>query len=208
MIERPLAMAQQPAARPSRPPRTPSAVTQAANVVRRDSVAARVTQSVQGLPPAARQGVHEVRVEVRHRAPHEMYGTDGYSVTSNEFLHDVLAPAIAQHRMSPVQAAVLVYCCGKQKEGILKTTHQKIADALKVERANVTRALGELEGWGMLERGRGRITVNPTLVFRGNGDRQQQVLFDLRAGADPGGFPRMVPPPPRGQAGRGEEAAG
>lgn len=60
----------------------------------------------------------------------------------------------------------------------------------------------------MLERGRGKITVNPTLVFRGNGDRQQQVLFDLRADAAPGGFPLMAPPPPRRSTGRGEEAAG
>jgi hypothetical protein len=60
----------------------------------------------------------------------------------------------------------------------------------------------------MLERGRGKITVNPTLVFRGNGDRQQQVLFDLRADTDPGDFPRMTPPPPRNSASRGEEAVG
>ncbi|MGW7003695.1 replication/maintenance protein RepL [Streptomyces sp. NPDC054933] len=186
-------------------PRTPGP---AAAVARRDSVAARISQSVNAMPPSQRQGVHEVRVEVRHRQPHDMYGRDGYSVTSNEFLSAVLAPAIAQHRMSPVQAAVLVYCCGKQKEGVLRTTHQKIADALTVERANVTRALAALESWNMLQRCRGKIIVNPTLVFRGNGDLQQQVLFELRAQEAESGFPRLVPPPARERMSRDEEAAG
>ncbi|NUK83445.1 hypothetical protein [Streptomyces lunaelactis] len=61
----------------------------------------------------------DVSVRYTYRAPHEMYGRAGFSQVSNEFLSDVLAVLIAQHGMSPIQSAVLVWCIGKQREGWL-----------------------------------------------------------------------------------------
>ncbi|WP_406351383.1 hypothetical protein [Streptomyces sp. NBC_01635] len=54
---------------------------------------------------------------------------------------------------------MLAQCIGRQREGWLRATHKKIADQLGVERSNVTRALGRLEGWHMLQR------VDTGLIF-------------------------------------------
>ncbi|WP_173019552.1 replication/maintenance protein RepL [Streptomyces alkaliphilus] len=152
-------------------------------------------------PPTRKRPVQQMDVNVRYtyRAPHEMYGRSGYSVVSNDFLADVLAVLIAQHGMSPIQSAVLLWCIGRQREGWLRATHKKIADKLGVERSNVTRALGRLESWHMLQRVEtGLIFVNPLLGFEGNGDRQQEVLHALRQGAPEGAFPELkAPPAPR-----------
>jgi hypothetical protein len=75
-------------------------------------------------------------VRYTYRAPHDMYGRSGYSVVSNDFLADILAVLIAQHGMSPIQSAVLLWCIGRQREGWLRATHKKIADKLGVERSN------------------------------------------------------------------------
>jgi hypothetical protein len=150
--------------------------------------------------PAGTRTPQQVKVEITYRAPHEMYGYDGFSAVSNEFLSEVLAVLIAQHGMSPIQSAVLVFCIGRQREGWVKTTHAKIAKHLGVERSNVTRAVGRLEEWHMLQQvENGVLFVNPLIGFRGNGDRQQEVLAVLRAGVQPeGAFPVLnAPPPPR-----------
>ncbi|WP_331740865.1 helix-turn-helix domain-containing protein [Streptomyces sp. NBC_01006] len=138
-------------------------------------------------------------VRVTHRAPHEMYGTAGFSAVSNEFLSEVLAVLIAQHGMSPIQSAVLVWCIGKQKEGWVKATHKLIAERLGVERANVTRAVNRLEEWHMIQKVRsGVIFVNPLIGFMGNGDRQQEILAKLREGIPQDAFPKLnAPPAPR-----------
>ncbi|MER6112357.1 hypothetical protein ACWGPD_08765 [Streptomyces hirsutus] len=57
---------------------------------------------------------------------------------------------------------MLAQCIGRQRAGWLRATHKKIADKLGVERSNVTRALGRLEGWHMLQRvDTGLTFVNP-----------------------------------------------
>nr|WP_237270688.1 replication/maintenance protein RepL [Streptomyces caniscabiei] len=73
---------------------------------------------------------------------------------------------------------------GRQVEGRLKITHIKVARHLGVERANVTRALGSLENWHMLQRrANSLIVVNPLICFKGNGDLQQEALEQLRQDA-------------------------
>ncbi|MFI5766219.1 MarR family transcriptional regulator [Streptomyces sp. NPDC051563] len=141
----------------------------------------------------------DVAVRVTQRAPHEMYGTAGFSAVSNEFLSDVLAVLIAQHGMSPIQSAVLVWCIGKQKEGWVKATHKLIAERLGVERANVSRAVRRLEEWHMIQKVRpGVLFVNPLIGFMGNGDRQQEILAKLRQGTPENAFPLLnAPPAPR-----------
>lgn len=63
-------------------------------------------------------------------------------------------------------------------------THVKVARRLGVERANVTRALGSLENWHMLQRrANSLIVVNPLICFKGNGDLQQDALEQLRQDA-------------------------
>ncbi|GGN64239.1 hypothetical protein GCM10012285_66160 [Streptomyces kronopolitis] len=134
-------------------------------------------------PPTRKRSVQQMDVSVRYtyRAPHDMYGRSGYSVVSNDFFADVLAVLIAQHGMSPIQSAVLLWCIGRQREGWLRATHKKIADKLGVERSNVTRAIGRLEQWHMIQRvDSGLIFVNPMLGFEGNGDRQREILNALR----------------------------
>lgn len=162
----------------------------------RETLSSRLGKDVK--PPTGKRPVQQMDVSVRYtyRAPHEMYGRSGYSVVSNDFLADVLAVLIAQHGMSPIQSAVLLWCIGRQREGWLRATHKKIADRLGVERSNVTRALGRLEEWHMLQRvDTGLIFVNPLLGFEGNGDRQQEILEALRRGAPEGAFPELKPPP-------------
>ncbi|MGW5972740.1 hypothetical protein [Streptomyces sp. NPDC055186] len=94
---------------------------------------------------------------------------------------------------------MLAECIGRQREGWLRATHQKIADKLGVERSNVPRALGRLEGRHMLQLvDTGLIFVNPLLGFEGNGDVQHEVLETLRRGAPEGAFPEpKAPPAPR-----------
>ncbi|MFD8631959.1 MarR family transcriptional regulator [Streptomyces sp. NPDC059533] len=134
----------------------------------------------------------------------------GFSAVSNEFLSDVPAVLIAQHGMSPIQSAVLVWCIGKQKEGWVKATHNVIAERLGVERANVTRAINRLEEWHMIQKIRsGILFVNPLIGFMGNGDRQQEILATLRQGVPQDAFPKLnAPPAPRGvqmELGRDQE---
>ncbi|MFJ3519798.1 MarR family transcriptional regulator [Streptomyces sp. NPDC090131] len=141
----------------------------------------------------------DVSVRVTQRAPHEMYGSAGFSAVSNEFLSEVLAVLIAQHGMSPIQSAVLCWCIGKQKEGWVKATHKLIAERLGVERSNVTRAVNRLEEWHMIQKVRsGVLFVNPLIGFMGNGDRQQEILAKLREGVPHEAFPKLnAPPAPR-----------
>jgi DNA-binding GntR family transcriptional regulator len=79
-----------------------------------------------------------------------------------------------------------------------RATHKKIADKLGVERSNVTRAIGRLEEWHMIQRvNSGLIFVNPVLGFEGNGDVQREILNALRdkkTGKLPG---RRLPRPQR-----------
>ncbi|OXY96362.1 replication/maintenance protein RepL [Streptomyces sp. 2R] len=162
----------------------------------RETLSSRLGQDIK--PPTRKRPVQQMDVNVRYtyRAPHEMYGRSGYSVVSNDFLADVLAVLIAQHGMSPIQSAVLLWCIGRQREGWLRATHKKIAGKLGVERSNVTRALGRLEEWHMLQRvDTGLIFVNPLLGFEGNGDVQHEILDALRRGAPEGAFPEVKPPP-------------
>ncbi|MEU2086633.1 replication/maintenance protein RepL [Streptomyces albus] len=165
----------------------------------RETLSSRLGQNLK--PPTRKRPVQQMDVSVRYtyRAPHEVYGGSGYSVVSNDFLADVLAVLIAQHGMSPIQSAVLVWCIGRQREGWLRATHKKIADKLGVERSNVTRAIGRLEEWHMLQRvDTGLIFVNPLIGFEGNGDRQQEILAELRRNAPEHAFPELrAPRPPR-----------
>ncbi|WP_369266317.1 replication/maintenance protein RepL [Streptomyces harbinensis] len=141
-------------------------------------------EALERQPPKPGRAVQSASVDWRYRAPHEAYGRSGYSQVSNEFLSEVLAVLIARHGMSPVQSAVLVFCMGRQREGVLKITHVKIASHLGVERANVTRALSTLEGWHMVQRrANSVIVVNPLICFKGNGDVQEKVLGQLRQDA-------------------------
>lgn len=135
-------------------------------------------------PPRPGRPVRSANVEYTYRAPHEAWGRSGYSMVSNAFLSDVLAVLIARYGMSPVQSGVLLFCMGRQVEGHLKVTHVKVAQHLGVERANVTRALGSLENWHMLQRRPNQlIVVNPLICFKGNGDLQQESLEQLRQDA-------------------------
>ncbi|MCX5103041.1 replication/maintenance protein RepL [Streptomyces sp. NBC_00439] len=128
--------------------------------------------------------MRSANVEYTYQAPHNAWGRSGYSMVSNAFLSDVLAALIARYGMSPVQSAVLLLCMGRQVEGRLKITHIEVARHLGVERANVTRALGSLENWHMLQRrANSLIVVNPLICFKGNGDLQQEALEKLRQDA-------------------------
>lgn len=142
--------------------------------------------------------------DVTYRQPHLMYGSDGYSVTSNEFLWAVLAKAIAQRNMTPTEAAVLCYLMGKQKAGVVIISRQQdIADWLELPRTNVSAALARLEGWHWIRRtGRKHYQVNMTLIFRGNGDVQQQALDAAQAvRLTPDDFPEVIVPSARTKKG-------
>ncbi|MGW4995889.1 replication/maintenance protein RepL [Streptomyces mirabilis] len=148
------------------------------------SLADSFAKALEQKPPRPGRPVHSANVEYRYRAPHDAFGRNGYSQVSNDFLSEVLAVLIARHGMSPAQSAVLVFCMGRQREGRLRITHVKIALHLGIERANVTRALGSLEGWHMIQRrANSLIVVNPLICFKGNGDLQEEVLEQLRADA-------------------------
>ncbi|MEV0125819.1 helix-turn-helix domain-containing protein [Streptomyces sp. NPDC050703] len=141
-------------------------------------------QALDRTPPKPGRPVRSANVEYTYRAPHNAWGRSGYSMVSNAFLSDVLAVLIARYGMSPVQSAVLLFCMGRQVEGRLKITHIKVARHLGVERANVTRALGNLENWHMIQRrANSLIVVNPLICFKGNGDLQQEALEQLRQDA-------------------------
>ncbi|OKI95049.1 hypothetical protein AMK19_32760 [Kitasatospora sp. CB01950] len=146
-------------------------------------------------PPKPGRPVQAAKVDWVYRAPHQIFGREGYSQVSNDFLSDVLAVLIARHGMSPAQSAVLVFCMGRQRKGRLKATHSAIAKHLGIERANVTRALGTLEGWLMLKRRPNSVLlVNPVICFKGNGDVQEEALAQLRADAEAAlreNFPKM-----------------
>ncbi|MFD0396455.1 hypothetical protein ACFQ3Z_46400 [Streptomyces nogalater] len=83
----------------------------------RETLSSRLGKDIK--PPTRKRPVQRMDVSVRYtyRAPHDMYGRSGYSVVSNDFLADVLAVLIAQHGMSPIQSAVLLWCIGWQREG-------------------------------------------------------------------------------------------
>ncbi|MFE1579337.1 replication/maintenance protein RepL [Streptomyces fradiae] len=135
-------------------------------------------------PPERGRPVKSASVEYKYREPHDAWGRSGYSMVSNDFLADVLAVLIARYGMSPVQSAVLLFCMGRQVEGRLRITHIKVARHLGVERANVTRALGSLENWHMIQRrANSLIVVNPLICFKGNGDLQREALEQLRQDA-------------------------
>ncbi|MEV6248864.1 hypothetical protein AB0M38_22045 [Streptomyces sp. NPDC051742] len=141
-------------------------------------------EALERNPPKPGRPVQAASVEYRYRAPHEAFGRNGYSQVSNDFLSDILAVLIARHGMSPAQSAVLVLCMGWQRKGRFKSTHAKIATHLGIERANVTKALGKLEGWHMIQRRpNSMILVNPIICFMGNGDVQQEILEALRQDA-------------------------
>jgi hypothetical protein len=153
-----------------------------------------LTKAVRADPVASR-GVSDVEIKLRHRTPHEVLGRNGYSILSNDFMAEVLAPLIAQHRLPAGTVAVLLHVMGKQKEGIYKGTHAQIAKKLKIHRTNVTTAMGRLAELGYLAmRGRGVYYVNPKLAFRGNGDVQEGVLFAVRAEDLASGFPDEIGP--------------
>ncbi|MET8704172.1 helix-turn-helix domain-containing protein [Kitasatospora sp. NPDC004723] len=186
------------------------------------SLADSFAKAMEQRPPKPGRPVQAARVDWVYRAPHQVYGREGYSQVSNEFMSEVLAVLIARHGMSPAQSAVLVFCMGRQRKGRLKVTHAAVAKHLGIERANVTRALGRLEGWHMLKRRPNSvILVNPLICFMGNGDLQEETLAQLRADASTAlrehfpqmrddevrtaaekEFPSFVPPPlplPRGR---------
>ncbi|MEZ0028404.1 hypothetical protein P3T30_006339 [Kitasatospora sp. MAP12-9] len=148
------------------------------------SLADSFAKAMEQRPPAPGRPVRSAKVDWTYRAPHKVYGRKGYSQVSNEFLSEVLAVLIARHGMSPAQSAVLVFCMGRQREGRLRITHAKIAVHLGIERANVTRALGTLEGWHMIQRrANSLLVVNPLICFMGNGDLQEEALEQLRGDA-------------------------
>ncbi|RPE27000.1 replication/maintenance protein RepL [Kitasatospora cineracea] len=148
------------------------------------SLANSFAKAMEQRPPKAGRAVQSARVDWVYRAPHQVFGREGYSQVSNDFLSEVLAVLIARHGMSPAQSAVLVFCMGRQRKGRLRATHVAIATHLGIERANVTRALGTLEGWHMLQRrSNSVILVNPLICFKGNGDVQEETLAQLRADA-------------------------
>ncbi|MFF4344323.1 replication/maintenance protein RepL [Kitasatospora sp. NPDC001540] len=151
---------------------------------RTTSLADSFAKAMEQRPPKPGRPVQAAKVDWVYRAPHQVFGRGGYSQVSNDFLSEVLAVLIARHGMSPAQSAVLVFCMGRQRKGRLKATHVAIAKHLGIERANVTRALGTLEGWHMLQRrSNSVIVVNPLICFKGNGDVQEETLAQLRADA-------------------------
>ncbi|RAN22111.1 hypothetical protein A3800_32975 [Streptomyces badius] len=162
----------------------------------RETLSSRLGQDIK--PPTRKRPVQQMDVNVRYtyRAPHEMYGALRLQRGLQRLPRRRPGGADRQHGMSPIQSAVLLWCIGRQREGWLRATHKKIADKLGVERSNVTRALGRLEEWHMLQRvDTGLIFVNPLLGFEGNGDVQHEILDALRRGAPEGAFPEVKPPP-------------
>lgn len=139
--------------------------------------------------PAPPSAVSGARIEWDVRENHDFLGRS-YVLVSQEFLTKVLAPLIAQHRMSAIQSAVLLYLWGRQQEGhIGGVTHKQIAAALsdpgegghKVTRPNVTSAIQKLEEWNLVHRpSRGEYVLNPRVCFRGTGNRQLDAVSEAR----------------------------
>lgn len=154
-------------------------------------------QLAEELADCAGPEVEEVTYRLRRRRmPHDMAGSMGYSLTSNWFMAQVLARCIVAHRLSPLQAAVLLHIMGSQSESMFVQKQSALADELGVARTSVNSAIRRLCELNYIRRGpsRGTYQVNPRLCFQGNGDVQNRVLAGIRAEQLASQFPDTVGP--------------
>ncbi|QNE79633.1 hypothetical protein F0344_34830 (plasmid) [Streptomyces finlayi] len=126
--------------------------------------------------------VHEVRTTVYRRPPHDMLGTEGYSLVSNYFLRRVLPYCLMHGVISKLQGAILSNIIGRQKKGRIEVTHAEIASELDVKRTSVGHALDALCEKNLIRKvKRGSYELNPRVAYNGNGKEQSEFLAELRA---------------------------
>ncbi|WKK24311.1 replication/maintenance protein RepL [Streptomyces olivoreticuli] len=140
--------------------------------------------------------VEEINIRYKSvRRPHDMAGSDGYSLTSNWFLAKIMARCIIAHKISPSQIAVFLYLAGCQRDSYVDQTQQQMADSIGAPRTTVNAALKRLCELNYVRKVRnGRWQVNPRLCFRGNGDKQNDVVTSTRSELLENTFPDGIGP--------------
>ncbi|MFD3330943.1 replication/maintenance protein RepL [Streptomyces sp. NPDC058701] len=134
--------------------------------------------------------VHEVHTTVIRRTPHDFLGQEGYSLVSNYFLRRVLPYCLTHHIITLLQGAILSNLIGRQKCGMISTTHAEIAEELNVQRTSIGAPLERLCRMNLLRKvKRGVYELNPRVAFNGNGNEQAEFLAGLRAASLESGFP-------------------
>ncbi|MER6076035.1 hypothetical protein ABT187_46315 [Streptomyces sp. NPDC001817] len=136
--------------------------------------------------------VHEVKAVVYRRPPHDMLGSDGYSLVSNYFLRRVLPYCLMHNIISKLQASVLSNIIGRQKKGKIDVTHAEIAAELGVNRTSIGHALCEKNLIRKVKRS--SYQLNPRVAYNGNGQEQHDFLAELRALALESKFPDELAP--------------
>jgi predicted transcriptional regulator len=139
--------------------------------------------------------VHEVKAVVYRRPPHDMLGSDGYSLVSNYFLRRVLPYCLMHNIISKLQAAVLSNMIGRQKKGKIEVTHAEIAAEIGVKRTSIGHALDALCEKNLIRKvKRSSYQLNPRVAYNGNGQEQHDFLAELRALALESKFPDELAP--------------
>lgn len=124
----------------------------------------------------------EITAKLRHRAPHDMLGSEGYSLVSNYFARKVLPYCLMHRIISPIQTAVLSNFIGRQDRGLITATQAEIAEEIQVARQSVGPAVERLCDLNLVRRVKRKVyELNPRIAFNGNGDEQNEFLVRLRA---------------------------
>lgn len=138
-----------------------------------------------------------------------MYGDSGFSLVSNDFLAEIVAPLLLGHNLvfegehpelgtvvlTRQQMGVLVWLMGRQDQAVIKRTQQAIADKVGIPRTSVSTAIKLLSELNYVHKARnGEYLVNPRLAFKGNGERQAVLIESLVEENFPGGFPYQIGP--------------
>lgn len=176
---------------PTSPPATPR-LRPASTAQDTDDIARRIAEQFGRLPASARE--LEVTAKVKHRAPHEMLGRDGYSLVSNYFLRRVLPYCLMHNVISKLQAAVLSNFIGRAEKGKFQATQAETAEEIGVGRTSVGPAIEQLCRLNLLRQIRRSVyELNPRVAFNGNGDEQNEFLTRLRGLKLESKFPDDLP---------------
>jgi hypothetical protein len=136
----------------------------------------------------------EISARVKYRQPHDMLGTDGYSLVSNYFARRVLPYCLMHKIISPLQTAVLSNFIGRQNRGLITATQEEIAKEIGVARTSVGAAIDRLCLLNLVrQERRSTYELNPTVAFNGNGDEQNAFLDELKALRLESKFPELAP---------------
>lgn len=139
--------------------------------------------------------VHEVKTVVYRRPPHDMLGSDGYSLVSNYFLRRVLPYCLMHNIISKLQAAFLSNMIGRQKKGKIEATHAELAEEIGVKRTSIGHALDALCEKNLVRKvKRSSYQLNPRVADNGNGQEQRDFLAELSTLALESKFPDELAP--------------